>query len=105
MKHFGGISSEGELLEGLILWRDIAEHHPEQLVELRHYPLVPSPDLTTSAHLYTGHNLCIVRAEEEPQRISEERRPRREVFRDRVAGKPLLPIVERCITFLGGLTS
>lgn len=104
-RHLGDVGPDGELLEGLILWRDVVEHHPEQLVDLREYDLLPGDDLFPSDDLFPGTNLSIAAADEEPQRITQERRPRREVFRSRIAGRPLLPILTECVAFLSSVNS
>jgi hypothetical protein len=102
-KHLGGVSQDGELLEGLILWRDIVEHHPEQLVDLREYDIFPSDDLFPSDGLFPGANLSIAASDEEPQRIADDKHSRREVFRTRIAGQPLFPILSACVTFLSSV--
>lgn len=84
----------GDLIEALILWRHVAIHHPEQLVELRAYGLYPGEDIYPSEWLYTGENLCIVRYDEAPRRVTGDK-PRRDYFREHIAGKPLLPLLAR----------
>lgn len=106
-KHLRAVNTSGELLEGLLLWRDVVDHHPEQLVDLRAYDLVPSDNQFPSDDLFPGANLSIAEYTEAPSRVTVDERDeaRREAFRARVAGQPLFPILTECVAFLSRLNA
>lgn len=84
----------GALVEGLLLWRIVAQHHPEQLVELREYGLYPGERTFPSPWLYPGSNLCIVDMAGAPERVTSDGSARAGAFREHVAGRPLLPLLD-----------
>ncbi|WP_147915208.1 hypothetical protein [Ruania zhangjianzhongii] len=93
-------AEHGLWVEALLLWRIVAEHHPEQLVELRVAPLFLGRRTFLSEWLYLGANLCLVNWDEIPERIRTDRTPRSIFFRDWLAGQPILPafgIAARCL--------
>jgi hypothetical protein len=101
IKGLAGTGAEhGLWVEALLLWRIVAEHHPEQLVELRVVPLFPGPRTFLSEWLFLGANLCLVNWDEIPERIRMSRTPQSEFFRDQLAGQPILPafgVAARCL--------
>ena len=105
LKHLGGLADGGgDLVEGIVLWRDVAAHHPEQLVELRPLLLYPGEDLFPNEWLFSGENLCIVPFDEAPPRVRNDK-TRSDTFRDRIAGRPLLPLLDQASTILDAIAS
>ncbi len=104
-KHLGDLTqASGDLVEALVLWRDVATHHSEQLVELREYAVFPGEDVYPSEWLCAGRNLCIVSYDEAPRRVLDDM-DRRDYFRNHVAGKPLLPLLARASAALDAIAN